>query len=212
MSESTTKIKEKNLISRGSAYRLIMAVVVIAVIVFGAFSAVKHYQEGRRQREAQIERQGMSLQEAISLNNLDAVKFLVKNGADIEYRDVIKTANIDSGKAKNAEGYTALGWAMFTNRPEIARYLIEQGADITASTPMETMLFWALSFKMEDIAVRIINGGGDIYPARGYNPAAHAKILGMENIVSLLAEKGIRPGDFALDVQSASDANKKLEK
>lgn len=183
--------------------------VSLILLAFAGYFGVQKYNLQQKQ-EMQAEKQSLALREAISLNNYDVVKFLVKNGADLEYRDAsVKTVD---GVAPNPEGFTALGWAMFTNRPEIARYLIEQGADVKASMPMESMLFWAIAFKMEDIAALIIDKGGDVSGANSYNPAAHAKILGLESVVNKLAEKGISAEKPSTDDFSEPELNKTLEK
>ena len=184
--------------------KIILIFLVVGLLVAGAFGIYRcHVKKVKEQTVAA--RKISSLQEAISLNNLSAVEFLLKNGVDIEQR----FGNI-GGKKDN--DFTALGWAMFTNRPEIARYLIENGADVKASMPMESMLFWAISFKMEDVAETIIEKGGEITPSAKYNPATHAEILDMPKIVSLLAEKGIKPEDFTKYDFSEADTKKKLEK
>lgn len=159
--------------------------VVLLVVVVGVICVIKNYQFGLEKQAALSEQQSLSLQEAISLNNLEAVKFLVKNGANIE------TPINQGGDGKY---FTSLGWALFTNRPEIAIYLINQNADITASTPIESsMLYWSLAHEMSEVALLLIDKGAIITAADGYNPAQHADILGMTQVVEKLKEKGITP-------------------
>lgn len=174
------------------ASKILIAVLIIAAVIGGGF----FYYSGSLKEKShpqQSEQKAISLQEAISLNNLDAVKFLLKNGADIEQR-FNKEAVLPSENLNQEEkGYTALGWALFVNRPQIAEYLISQGADVTASVPMsDSMLYWAIAYEHEKLALLLIEKGADIYPTKGYNPALHAKVLGMNQVVSKLAEKGIK--------------------
>lgn len=161
--------------------KVIFIVLIFAVLAFRGYIFFNGL-ELKKQSEA---RQTLSLQEAISLNNLEAVKFLVKNGANIE------TPINQGGDGKY---FTSLGWALFTNRPEIAIYLINQNADVTASAPVESsMLYWALAHEMNEVALLLIDKGTIITSEDNYNPAQHADILGMTQVVEKLKEKGITP-------------------
>ena len=147
-----------------------------------------------------------SLREAISLNNIDAVEFLVKNGVDLE-------APFDTSEETQDNGFTALGWAVFSNRPEIAMYLINHGADVKAEVPLgSSMLFWAITYNMEDVAEAIIDNGGDIQPHNGYNPALHAAVQGRNKIVEMLAEKGVIADDHHETDENIETTQKTLEK
>ncbi len=153
-----------------------------------------------------ISSQISSLREAISLNSMEAVELLVKNGVDLE-------APFDTSEEQQDNGFTALGWAIFSNRPDIAMYLIEHGADVKADVPIgSSMLFWAITYNMEDVAEKIIENGGDIYPENGYNPALHASVQGKEKIVELLAEKGITAEDNHESEKNLAEPEKTLEK
>lgn len=179
MSETKTEIKEKNLIQRGSVYRLIMALVLIIAVSLGVVAYYGY------KKQTSVPAPITILQEAISLNNLNAVEFLVKNGANIE-------APINQGS--DGKYFTALGWALFSNRPEIAVYLIEHRADVTAPVPVESsMLYWALAHHMREVALLLIDKGAVLVAADGYNPAQHAEILGFGEVVAALREKGIEP-------------------
>lgn len=178
MSEKNTEIKEKNLIKRGAVYRLVMLLVLIIAVSLGAAAYYGYHKKNAGPAPVTV------LQEAISLDNINAVEFIIKNGANIE-------APINQG----ADGryFTALGWALFSNRPEIARYLIEQGADVTAEMPLgSSMLYWALAHEMNDVALLLIDKGA-VLSSDGYNPAQHADIIGLQQVVEKLKEKGITP-------------------
>lgn len=171
--------------------KTVLAIIIIAVV---AVQGYIFYQDLEKQKlaEAQTERQSLSLQEAISLNNLNAVEFMIKNGANIE-------APINQGD--DGRFFTALGWALFSNRPEIARYLIEQGADVTATIPLgSSMLYWALAHRMPDAALLLIDKGATLATQDGYNPAQHAEIIGLAQVVEKLKEKGLSPKDANSDI------------
>ncbi len=164
--------------------KIILPVAVLCAVLAGGYV---FYQGLAQQKaaEAQTERQSLSLQEAISLNNLNAVEFIIKNGANIE-------APINQGD--DGRYFTALGWALFSNRPEIARYLIEQGADVTAQIPLgSSLLYWALAHQMNNVALQLIDKGAELSAADGYNPAQHADIIGLTQVVEKLKEKGLTP-------------------
>ena len=128
--------------------------------------------------------------EAISKNNLSLLKDILASGVGLEETDIIEEKNINTGDVWYNKSFTLLGLAVFYNRPEIADWLIENGADVTAAQPMGTILSWAITYHMEDIAIKIINRGGG-YPVKEYNPASHAKLQKMEKIVQLLERYGV---------------------
>lgn len=147
-----------------------------------------------------------SLREAISRNNIDAVEFLIKNGVDIEQPFVTSEEQQDNG-------FTALGWAVFSNRPEIALLLIDNGADVKAAVPIgSSMLFWAITYNMEEVAKKIIDNGGDIYPENGYNPAIHASVQGANRILRMLEAKGVEAKDHHQNEDIRASQEKTLEK
>lgn len=162
--------------------KIVLAVFIIAVTAIQGYIFYQN-EELQKKTEMQAERQSLSLQEAISLNNLNAVEFIIKNGVNIE-------APINQGD--DGRYFTALGWALFSNRPEISRYLVEQGADVTADVPLgSTMLYWALAHQMSDVALLLIEKGAPLSSADGYNPAQHAAVNGMSQVIEKLKEKGI---------------------
>lgn len=184
--------------------KFILGAVVIAAILAGGYYAYQCHSTKRTETNAAT--QISSLREAISLNNIEAVEFLVKKGVNLE-------TPFDTSEEKQDNGFTALGWAVFSNRPEIAMYLINHGADVKANVPIgSSMLFWTITYNMEDVAKEIIEKGGDIYPQNGYNPALHAAVQGQNNIVSMLAEKGVFPEDQHEVDKNSQIMQKTLEK
>lgn len=188
MQNKKTSIKEKNIVKRGHIYYLI---IILALIIASSLGIIGYVQYSNRASEDVSK--VTSLREAIALNNLNATKFLVKNGADIEKRFTVDQVIISNGPDK---GFTALGWALYTNRPGIAQYLIENGANVKASVPSESsLLFWAITHEMNDISLLLIDKGANLMiganTADYYNPALHAQILGMTQVVEKLQKKGV---------------------
>ncbi len=174
---------------KNKSVKYLIATVILAGIIVGAFFLYNSKSDFEMTEPKDMSSKISSLREAISLNNIDAVEFLVKKGVDIEIP-------FDTSEEKQDNGFTALGWAIFSNRPEIAMYLINHGADVKAEVPLgSSMLFWAITYNMEDVAREIIDKGGDIYPHNGYNPALHAAVQGQNNIVLMLEAKGVKAED-----------------
>lgn len=169
----------------------IYILITLAIVLLG--SSIFHYYQSLQQDEtAKSEQKISSLREAISLNNLEVVKFLIKSGANVEQPFTVD--EVISYNSPNEKGFTALGWALFSNRPEIAKYLIENGANVKASVPVESsLLYWAIAHEMNDIAIILIDKGADIRTNNRYNPAQHADIIGLSEVVKKLVEKGVLP-------------------
>ena len=183
---------------------IILSLVIVFILLGGGIYWYQNY--SKPVAKVSTSDQISSLREAISLNNIDAVEFLIKNGVDIEQP-------FDTSEEKQDNGFTALGWAVFSNRPEIALLLIENGADVKAAVPLgSSMLFWAITYNMEDVAKKIIDNGGDIYPQNGYNPALHASVQGAKRILRMLEAKGIRAEDNHNDMPKEENQEKILEK
>lgn len=120
---------------------------------------------------------------AIQEKNLDKVKELIANGADVNAKDksgnpvwtyAIRTENkeimqalIDAKvdlEAQNKDGKTALMAAIFNSHNDMAKFLIEKGADVNArsthkSTKDMTPLFFA---KDKEIVEALIKAGADV--------------------------------------------------
>ncbi len=191
---------------KSKVVKILLILMIIAVLGIGGSFVYKNYIQSENASIENSDKQISSLREAISLNNIDAVEFLVKKGVDLEIP-------FDTSEENQDNGFTALGWAVFSNRPEIAMYLINHDADVKAGVPIgSSMLFWAITYNMEDVAKEIIEKGGDIYPQNGYNPALHAAVQGQNNIVSMLAEKGVFPEDHHEVDENKQETQKTLEK
>ncbi len=126
---------------------------------------------------------------AIEKNNLPYLKKALANGLDIETRNYME--QVDEGVTRKIPGFTLLGYAVLYNRPMIAEWLIEQGADVQAFQPMGTIFSLAVAFKQEKLAISIVEHGGDFYPDKNYNPAEQAKFAGMINLMKTLEKHGV---------------------
>ncbi len=92
----------------------------------------------------------LSLYDAAAAGDLARVKELLDRGGDV-----------NAPRAK--DGATALLSALEHNQPEVANYLLDLGADVTAiGEAQKTALHYAGNWGLTDIVRRIIEKGGDI--------------------------------------------------
>ena len=161
---------------------------------------------GNRNAVAQLIADGANvnhlLERAVSsAGSIDTVKFLLENGADINFRW--------SGRFVEL---TPLLNAVFFGRKEMARFLIEQGADVNAQDRVgRTPLFYAHLHKDQELANLLVAKGADpfiefINPKyRGKGPRVMSEetkkkwFIRMENIVRELAEKGL-PAEMIIEI------------
>ncbi|MBU1101462.1 MAG: ankyrin repeat domain-containing protein [Bacteroidetes bacterium] len=117
---------------------------------------------------------------ACDAGNLDIVKFLVENNADIQAKDV--------------DGDTPLHWAAFRGRDEIAAYLLEIGAEINAvNLSQNTPLVYAVNNRRSSTIDLLLNNGAEVNtdPENGGISMISAASSGNVKIVNLLLEKGV---------------------
>lgn len=106
----------------------------------------------------------------------DIVEILIKNGAektiyvaaaqgDIESVKTMlkKDPNLASALAAN-DGWSALHWAAYMDRPDVIKLLIENGADVNIRDGINnvTPLFWAVRKGRLDAAKLLIDKGADV--------------------------------------------------
>lgn len=114
---------------------------------------------------------------AVEENQLSATKFLLENGA---YPDIT-----------DKENDTPLMRAMYYNRPEIAKLLIEYGANVNTSYNDDFVLTWATFNNYTDIVRLLIEKGANIecYNPVGYTPLIIAS-YGNYEICEFLIQNG----------------------
>jgi len=106
----------------------------------------------------------------------------------------------DSNAAKSwsADGFTALHFAAFFNRPEIARALVRNGADVSAvaRNPMKVMPLHSAAAAHGGEIVRLLleNGASPNAPQEGgWVPIHEAAQIGDKEMVKALLEYGADP-------------------
>ena len=114
---------------------------------------------------------------AVEENQLSATKFLLENGA---YPDIT-----------DKENDTPLMRAMYYNRPEIAKLLIEYGANVNTSYNDDFVLTWATFNNYTDIVKLLLEKGAN---TECYNPVGCTPLIiasnGNYEICELLIQNG----------------------
>jgi len=120
-----------------------------------------------------------ALMYAAETGNLEIVKYLVEQGA-----------NINAVSGRKGRG-TPLIYAAAANKVEIVEYLLKNGGDINATTPYqnETALIWAVASGHEKIVKLLLENGADknITNRGGENVIDIAKKLDKVYMVELLS-------------------------
>jgi ankyrin repeat protein len=138
---------------------------------------------------AQTDDGNYSLIGAVIGGNLDIVKYLVKNGANLNLKNDTKTADY-----KNLSLYgTPLIHAVTSDKFSIVRYLIDTGANVNIKTNSGySALMLAIMFNKFETARYLIDKGADMndQDANGYTVLMHAAIQVKFDLVKHLVEKG----------------------
>ena len=149
---------------------------------------------------------------ASGTGNFDMVKYLVKNGADVNARDIsgdtalsiasekenweIAKYLIEHGADINTECYgkTALIRASETGNFDMVKYLVEKGADINAFYDWDSIsaLMKASRFGYLEIVKYLVENGANINAKdyNGWTALMYASTMGYSQIVKYLIEKG----------------------
>jgi uncharacterized protein len=129
-------------------------------------------------------------------SDLDIFEAIAAGKAD----KVSEILEYDSNAAKSwsADGFTALHFAAFFNRPEIARDLIRHGADVSAvaRNPMKVMPLHSAAAAHSGEIVRLLleNGASPNVPQEGgWVPLHEAAQIGHKEMVKVLLEYGADP-------------------
>lgn len=104
----------------------------------------------------------------------------------------------DAARSWSADGFTALHFAAFFNRPEIARDLIRHGAEVTAVSrnPMKVMPLHSATAAHSGEIVRLLVESGappNVPQEGGWVPLHQAALSGDKEMVILLLEHGADP-------------------
>jgi len=110
----------------------------------------------------------------------------------------ILNADPDSAKRWSADGFTALHFAAFFNRPEIARNLIRHGADVAAvaknAMKVAPLHSAAAAHGVEIVGILLENGAPPNVPQEGGWVALHeAAQIGDKEMVEALLRHGADP-------------------
>jgi ankyrin repeat protein len=113
-------------------------------------------------------------------------------------------------EAFSQDGFTALHLAAFFGHPDIARLLVERGADTqaVARNPMQVMpLHSAAAARQFEIARLLVDHGADVNASqeRGFTPLHEAAQNGDVELARLLLEHGADRDQAAEDGRRAAD-------
>jgi len=122
--------------------------------------------------------------------------FFASNVGDINLlKTLIEQDKIDINSRDN-DGSTALHWACYKNRLEVAKYLVEHGAELDVANISEghTALMWACVGGHLQCIHYLLEQGANVYKVdnRGYNALHHA----IQNSHSLVAHFLLGKGVF----------------
>jgi ankyrin repeat protein len=164
--------------------------------------------------------------EAIAAGNLDRVRTLIaEDSALAGARDAQALHTADGGRlvvqelvdgdaaltlAFSPDGFTALHLTAFFGHPDIARLLVERGADTNAvaRNPMQVMpLHSAAAARQLEIAELLVDHGADVNASqeRGFTPLHEAAQNGDVELARLLLERGADREPAAEDGRRAAD-------
>jgi len=118
------------------------------------------------------------MEEAIDEGNIDELRNLLNNGADVNLP---------------IDGLRPLTIAKMRNNPDIFRFLVENGADVTHDDGRDTALMYAVYFNKELVQL-VLDRGADVnQQAEGLNRLTAlmaAASTGNHDMIRFLLEKG----------------------
>ena len=133
-----------------------------------------------------IDEKGISLlHKAVIIGNIDLVKLLVENGADLD----IELKRVNSNHMR----LTPILYAVIQNKKNIVSYLINQGVDVDKKLNSNTtILHHASAHNHVDLVQLIISKDADINSCdtNGMSPLHYASNIGNKKIIEILIEAG----------------------
>ena len=116
----------------------------------------------------------------------------------------------DAAKSWSADGFTALHFAAFFNRPAIARDLIRHGADVAAvaRNPMKVMPLHSAAAAHSGEIVRLLVESGappNVPQEGGWVPLHEAAQIGDKEMVKILLQHGADPQLRSNDGRTAAE-------
>jgi uncharacterized protein len=129
---------------------------------------------------------------AVRCGDVDRISRLLSQNPDL-----VRARFEVRGGTRTALHFVADWPGYFPSGPEIVKLLINAGADPNAATtpaPSETPLHWAASSDDVDVAVALIDGGGDLETSEGSigTPLDNAVGYGCWHVARLLVARGAR--------------------
>lgn len=143
-------------------------------------------------------RRGTPLGLAVSYNNVDIVKLLLKYGAHVNGTD--------------HSSMTPLTWSITKNFPTLTSFLLEQGADVSLRNPiLKAPLHIAVALGNETIARLLLNAGAlvNARDIKAYSPVHESAYRGHNSITALLFAKGASKWDAEQAQRWAMDTSSK---
>jgi ankyrin repeat protein len=147
-----------------------------------------------------------ALMHAYYRRQLDAADLLLSANPDLDIFEATAAGKADkasailqrdsnAAKSWSADGFTALHFAAFFNRPEIARDLIRHGADVAAvaKNPMKVMPLHSAAAAHSGEIVRLLVENGaplNVPQEGGWVPLHEAAQIGDEEMVKILLQHG----------------------
>ena len=133
-----------------------------------------------------IDEKGISLlHKAVIIGNIDLVKLLVENGADLD----IELPRLNSNHMR----LTPILYAVIQNKKNIVSYLINQGVDVDKKLNSNTtILHHASAHNHVDLVKLIISKDADINSCdtNGMSPLHYASNIGNKKIIEILIAAG----------------------
>ncbi|HNY12227.1 MAG TPA: ankyrin repeat domain-containing protein, partial [Candidatus Wallbacteria bacterium] len=168
------------------------------------------------------------LLESVKNNNIENIKALLSNGANVNACDpldnstpliyaagsgdmrILKLIAENGGglEMKTAEGWTALMKAIIKNRPEAAGYLLEQKMDIEITdNDGNTALLLACQLGRLDIADMLVKKGADIGKANKQGLGVKAYVKRFPGLAEIVNPPGVKPSGGSQNVSQPSPRN-----